>query len=442
MRLSATRIVRFSAVLFTLAALWAPPALAADPDDVARTVFDQGYFIEPGASISAGRAGELVAEVRNEGERFSLVVLSEEPAGGAVTFADAVFDRLGLDGTVLVVAPETAGFSSDQSLFTDAERNAALERAFDVGGDDESFAAAFVATLVGEPASAPGGSDGGGGSGFLVFLVVIAVIGLLGFLWVRSQRKRSEAKVVGHLEEAKAEIQNQVDAVANEVLDLEERVRVADNEEADAFYQQANAAYVAAAEAFERATDLRALESISDQLDEAAWQLDAAEAVLEGRPVPKKPPKEEPGRCFFDPTHAPPYVDAEIRTPAGSRTVKVCRADAEKLQRGERPDSRMIEVGGRRVPAASAPRSHGGLGMGGLDMFSVILGGMASQMSWGGAGRGRSSRPRASSRSGGGLFPRPSGRGRSSSRGRSSGSSRRRSASRSGRSRGGGRRRR
>jgi hypothetical protein len=62
--------------------------------------------------------------------------------------------------------------------------------------------------------------------------------------------------------------------------------------------------------------------------------------------------------------------------------VQVCAADAEKLRRGEQPNPRMIEVGGRQVPAPSAPRSYGGGGFSWLDVFAVIVGGMGQARSY------------------------------------------------------------
>ena len=144
-------------------------------------------------------------------------------------------------------------------------------------------------------------------------------------------------------------------------------------------------------------------------------------------PKPPQPKPEEPRRCFFDPTHRGPFEEAEIRTAAGTKNVVVCRLDAERLRRGEQPDPRMIEYQGRRIPAAQAPRSHGGLGLSGVDIVSLVLQGMAaaSRIGWGG------SSSRRSSRSGGfggilsgGSSRRSSGGSRSSSRTRSSSRSR------------------
>lgn len=444
-------------------------ALAATPDEVATAVLDTGLWLDPGVSISNAEASAAVTRVRSDGERFMLAVLADDPSGGATAFADAVFDRLDIDGLLLVVTPSEAGFAGNNSLYSPDDVDAALNAAFDAGGDDATLVAAFAAALVGEPVVAgtevpvtvaepvPATSSGGGGGG--VLLLVVVVIGVGGFLWFRSRKKKASEDVTASLDEARAELRSQLGEVANDVLDLEERVRVAEISEASSHYQAASAAFAEASDRIDAAASFNDLEDIANDLDDAAWRLDAAEALVEGRPVPAKPTREEPGRCFFDPAHRPPYEDAEIKTPAGSQTVKVCRVDAARLRQGQQPQSRMINVGGRQVPAAQAPRSYGGLGMGGLDVFQMILGGLAANMRFGNNPAPRVQQTQRSSRSsrssggggffGGGIGPGKSG-GSSSSSSRSTSSSTRSSRSSSsssksrssGRTRGGGRRRR
>lgn len=458
---------RFSVLLVVVGlvlALTSVPALAAEPLDVAQDLAEQGYSLESGVDIDGAEARELVSAARRAGSAFFLVVLSEDPNGGATFFAEQVLGILLANdvtpgGTVAVVTPTEIGYVAQDDIYDSTDLDAAADFANDVGGDDLRYTTAFVQGLgvdVGAQVTTtvPGSSStggGGGGSGFIVFLVIVGVIGL-GVWWLaRRSRKQQSARSVDALTEAKAEIRVQLDAVANDVLDLEDRVRVADNDQADLYYQQASATYSSASDVFEKVTELGQLETVSDALDDAAWQLDAAEAILDGRPVPPKPPKEQPGRCFFDPTHKPPYEDATIETSAGNKTVKVCRVDGAKLRQGRMPDSRMINVGGRRVPASQAPRSHGGLGFGGMDLLNILVSGAGMAM---GNQRRRSRRSRSAAGgllgglfgSGGGRPSRPSRSSRPTrSSSRSSGGSSSRSRSRSvkpGRSRGGRKRRR
>ncbi|MCG8449379.1 MAG: hypothetical protein MI725_07360, partial [Pirellulales bacterium] len=288
------------------------------------------------------------------------------------------------------------------------------------------------------------GGDGGGG-GLVILLVIVGVLVLVVFLVVRSSKKRSEKRAADELEAARAEVKSQLDAMANDILELADRVRVAEAEAAQDHYEAASATYTEASDAYENAQSFEDFEKLFTKLDTATWQLDAAEALVEGKPVPDKPAPRETSRCFFDPAHRGPFEDAELETAAGKRSVRVCRVDADKLRRGESPQPRMVQVGRRRVPVGAAPRSRGGGGFSGLDAFSILVGGMASGLpqAWGSSRRTRSTaRPSRRSRSG---FSRPS-RTRSSSRSSRSRTSRSRSSrsrSRSsGRSRTGRRRRR
>jgi len=328
---------------------------------------------------------------------------------------------------VLVLSASQEGMVSSGE-FTQEQIGEALNAGYGAGGGDAGYVDAVVASLTGQPVDSgngdgTGGESSGGGSktGLIVLLVLVA--GLVGLVvWaVRRQGKAATASRQRSIEEARKEIRAQLDAMANTILEISDKVSLSDSREDNTYLEQAGNTYTEASEAYEAATDLARLEQISDRLDEARWQLDAAAALADGKPVPAKPVAEERSACFFDPTHSGPFEDAEVRTAAGNKTVRVCSADAAKLRRGEQPDTRMIEVGGRNVPAAQAPRSYGGGGLDWLDVFAVIVGGMAGGRSfdWGsgrssgsgtwGRGSGSGSWGSGSSRripSGGGSVPR------------------------------------
>ena len=69
-------------------------------------------------------------------------------------------------------------------------------------------------------------------------------------------------------------------------------------------------------------------------------------ARRDGEPLPQR---REP--CFFNPQHGPSVTDVPW-TPAGGveRPVPVCRNDQVRLDRGERPDVRLVRAGDRYVP--------------------------------------------------------------------------------------------
>lgn len=274
----------------------------------------------------------------------------------------------------------------------------------------------------------------------MIWLIAI-VGGMVLIVWfaVRKGKKSALTSSQKAMTEAKAEIRSQLDVMANTILEITDIVNATPDAQDDSYLRQASATYTEADDAYTAASDLRALEALSDRIDEARWQLDAAGAIAHGRPVPPQPPKEQRYVCFFDPTHPNATETAQITTPAGTQTVRVCAADAEKLRRGTQPQPRMIDVSGRRVPAPMAPRSYGGGGFDWLDVFTILAGG-------GGGGSGQSydwGGSRASTRSRGtwsvGRSPSSSRRSTSS---RSSSASSRSSRSSSSRSRSGSSRRR
>ena len=428
-----------SALLMSLLlVLGTSSAFAADISTVADDAAVTGFYLDPGVSISEADATEIVSAARNNGSRFHLVVLDDTPLGGSVAFADAVYDSLGIDaGTVLVLSPEDVGWTSEDEGFTEDDMLDAFDLANARGGNDAEYAANFVVGLVGEsvgtePATEPAqtatttgqtaaaAESSGGGSGFLWFIVIIGGLGLLMFFLIRRGGKKQTVNAASEqMAKARLAVQKQVDAVANDILDMEDEVRVADNSEADRYYNEASETYRTITARLQKAESPQQLLDISNDLDVAIWQLDCAEAVLDGK---AKPPRPEPKR-----------LEPE-RRPAGDRvTVPPPRQDYQR-----RPSRRssylgpgmlemLIGVAGQVLAGGGRGSRGGGLGS--------LLGRRSSSPR-----RSRSDGP--SARSGGGVIPGPGSRvqRRSSTRStRSSRPSRRRSGG--GRIRGGGRRR-
>ncbi len=384
-------VVVLAALYFTampvVAAAQSPVEIAAELDD--------GIFIDEGLSPDLERLQDAVGRARNAGLAFSVVLLEEDPSSGATVFADAVLDQLG-SGTVLVLSATGEGMAStevDQSVI-----EAALDSGFAAGGGDEGYVDAAVALLTGggSTAATPAG-EGGGSTGLIITVAIIGGLVLLAWIAIQRSQKASARRRRYLVAEARTEIKAQLDAMANTILEITDTVSASSSPEDNEYLEKAGTTYSAALESYETAADLRALEDLSDRLDEARWQLDAAAAIAAGRPVPPQPEKEERAACFFDPTHRDATEMVDIETSSGTRTVRVCAADAERLRKGSRPDPRMISVEGRRVPAPMAPRSHGGGGMDALDIFSVLAGGAgeAASYDWGGR-RTRRSRRRSS----------------------------------------------
>ena len=402
----------------------AVPALAAEPADVVPEIRDDGVFIESGSDLSDEQASDLVALVRNQGERFSIVVLTEDPGSGAVAFGDAVVDRLGSNsGLVFVLTPDDVGVAGTGEVFTLEEIDIALDAAVEAGGSDADYATTFVSALTGEPlVSAPATTLGsvsepvapaspasGGGFGFLWFIVIVGGIGLLIFWMVKRSKKQQALSTENELAAARAEIQTQVDALANDILDMEDEVRMADSDRIDALYNEAGETYRNASEALGSADTPGEFLDITNDLDLAIWQLDSAEALLDGK---EPPPKPEPKR--LEPV-AVPSQGPRPSTGSGGGPLGV--------------PPRPTGTSGGYTRRSS--RRSGSLSPSVIEMLITLgAGALASRgrrtrMPTAGTTPGQST----SSRSGGGFLPSPSRRGTTSSRSsrstRSSRSSRR-----------------
>src|SRR3990172_8472807 len=68
----------------------ASSALAQTPDEVAATVADTGMYVAPGLDANVSSVSASVTRARNAGVRMMVVLLDDDPTGGAATFAAAV----------------------------------------------------------------------------------------------------------------------------------------------------------------------------------------------------------------------------------------------------------------------------------------------------------------------------------------------------------------
>jgi Family of unknown function (DUF6676) len=352
---------------------------AAAPGEVAPAVAQNGYVIETGADATDAVVGRAVSDARSAGSLFYVVVLADEPPSGATTFADGVLDRVPRsEGTVLVVAPETVGWASDNdATWTSDELDAALEASLD-GATSDDVVAIFVSELM-QP------SSGGGVSGWILLAIVLLVGAGIIVLVVRGSRRRTATRA-RTLADLRSKAQAQIDDIANDILDLEDEVEESSDGEVRRHFDEATDIYTTASERLGSAADAQAIVAIGTELDTAIWHLDCAEAILDGKPVPPEP--------------APPHRTPPAPSPASP---------------GGPPSG----------PGSAVPplpdyqrRSTRRSGFGADDMLKTVLamqalrtlGGGSRRTGWGGGG----------SRSGGGS------RGGGSSAGRSRGGGRRR----------------
>jgi len=89
--------VRRSTLFFAIAltVVIASPALGqSDVDMVALDVSVDGLYVEPGVSANTSALNSSITRAGNNGVRLMVVLLDQDPGGGAVAFADAVLDRV------------------------------------------------------------------------------------------------------------------------------------------------------------------------------------------------------------------------------------------------------------------------------------------------------------------------------------------------------------
>ena len=383
---------------------------AVSVDQIADELQFRHYYIAEGAPVSVN---ELEALVGAHPDVY-FVALAASPSDGPDQLAAELLEAVGT-GTVVVLSPDEVGAVSSE--FDDATLSSALDAMI---AQEDSYSIEFDQFAGALPGSGPAPVE----EGSFPWLAVIAigVVGVIGFSIWRGGRRQKAAQA-SRLEEARIEIRHQMDVIADQIVKLADDPRTEKSPEVLAHYRAASEAFSQAEGRLATAATLAELEDLSDDLDRARWDLEATTALMEGRPPPPAPVDEKPEHCFFDPTHGAGVEEAELKAPAGAgevmtKKVMVCRADAEKLRRGEAPVPRDLPMGPQRVPAPQAPRSAGGSGLDWLDVFSVIVGGMGDGVDY--------NWPRQSSpRSSGGLgipFPRrPSSRSSGSSS-RSSGS--------------------
>ena len=148
----------------------------------------------------------------------------------------------------------------------------------------------FFVVIMAVLAVGPMSSNRPGGA--LARIGVIIVIGLvvLAFLvWQRRAQKQADKTRIG---ETRTVIREQLDAIASDILQLEDEVRAAGNDEALTQYRNATATYAAALGELETTDTATELTDLATRLDVAIWQLDTTEAMLDGNRLPAKPPTE------------------------------------------------------------------------------------------------------------------------------------------------------
>ncbi len=320
---------------------------AAQPVDVAATLEAQGFFVETGSTADAHAVETAVSEARFSGGDLSIAVLATEPPGGATIFAENTLDAMGGTGTVFVVAPETVGWASQGDIYTREQLDAATDASLD-GATDTEVVELFVSTLLDRPI---GDAEPGGGGGLPWGWIILGLIIAGGaFIFWRASRSSKEAKQKS-IDAARTAVKERLDAVANDIIDLEDEVSASDDPAVPVLYASATEEYAKALDTYERAMAPQELLDTAEELDMAIWRLDSVEALLDGQPVPPKPEKPTP--------KAPVPEGSPLTTPPRVPTTTYRRSNRSRSS-GTAAMMTGLLMGAMRPSGRPVRRSSGG----------------------------------------------------------------------------------
>lgn len=439
------------AAVFAVFAVFVPTASAQDFDAIVRSLESDGWHIEQGGEGSASGFENLADFSQRSDDEWYFVSLA-----GPVDpdYADSLRDEVRPTGNIVVYYVDNEGFLNvqlasgasesieDQALapFDDDDWVNPEEFMDDVVVEfdrltESAGASSTTTTTTGSSGTtSASGESSGGGMGWLWIAVPVLAMG--GFMFVNSRRKnkRDDERTLEMATKMRTAIQSELDELANDVLVLSGPVDLSENDEAIRHYREAAATYASISDEMpdlEKLTDvdLGELHDLGARVSHARWQMDAAEAIVAGDPIPEKPEVEPPPAPARPKGQVPP---APARIPQREARPRVPYSRTRRRSGGGLLD---ILIAGGSMMGRSRRRGGGMFGQTGRS-GGAIFGGRSSR------GRSTSSGGRAPSRRrGGGVFgggssssSRSSGR-RSTSRSRTRSSSRSRSRSRASSSR-------
>lgn len=368
-----------------------------DVEEIVRSLDQTGAYTEAGSGADPAQVQQVARAIADAGDRWGLVALEGDAPSGSTIFSEQLLTQLRSQGSPIdtVVVLEQRADGPAVGIRSATHDRGALDRAIDRAAEylREDPAAGFAAYYSAVTNTSLQGLDGelgragsiGSGqvNGLLLIggVVLLLVVGSFFLMW--RSTKASKERLARQIQVSRDEIRAQVSAVADAILALDDRVTISTPEVQQRF-AAVNQTYAEVREQVEVATTIPQLEALEDRIDDARWEVAAIEAVLDGRPEPQRP-EDQPGACFFDPTHGAGTERAEVQSPAGTRTVAVCRNCEALLEQGQQPELRTVEVNGRQVPAATAPRGAGGEG---LDLGDLLQGLVVGGVLMGGFGGG------------------------------------------------------
>ena len=384
-----------------LAALLLAPAAAsaAQLDDTVTALRSSPVYVAPGAkpTLSAAEQQQVRAAIGRAGTPVYVAVLPatalDETGGDADEFVRRLGNAEQEPGTYAVVAG--GKFRAASTRLRRGQAGDLATEAFDAHSKD-GLGATLVdfADRVGQAergggSSGGGGTSGGGGSGLWILALLAGGGGLFAF----SRRRRRRREEAAQAEELRRIANDDIVALGDDVraIDLDIEMPGADPKAREDLGVALDR-YDRAEAAMKGARTPQDFAPVSEALEEGRWAMESAKARLAGRTPPERRPP-----CFFDPRHGPSTRDVEW-SPDGyqAREVPACEADAVRLESGEEPMTREVELGGRRMPYYAGPGwmgpysggYYGGFGGFGAGLFGGMILGDLMGDGFGGGGFG------------------------------------------------------
>jgi hypothetical protein len=286
-----------------------------------------------------------------------------EAGGDPARLAALVGASVGRPGTYLVVAGGAAGAGSNTLAKGQAPGRAKV--AFREHPDLADATMDFIARVedaagtppatTAAPQPPPGQEDANGNTVLLVLLAIAGVVtvAVLLALTLESRTERRTVRSGNQFAEARAVAQDDVDALARDLrnLDVDLQAEAAGNPRAVNQYTRAYELLERAEDALSQARSPNDLAQVSSALESGRFAMAAARALFERRSPPRRRPP-----CFFDTRHGPSVNDVGWEPSSGPpRPVPACGACMAQIANGVQPQPRRVRTGLHRVPFYDLP---------------------------------------------------------------------------------------
>ena len=190
--------------------------------------------------------------------------------------------------------------------------------------------------------------------GWVLLVLLVAAIGAA-VLASRSSKRKELERRAAELEPVKKLAFEDITALGMELQDLDEDLAGHELDKGTrADYQRALDAYESAKFSGDYMTKPEEITNVTKILDDGRYAIACVRARVAGQPLPARRPA-----CFFDPRHGMAVEDVPYAPPGGvERDVPACELDAERVKAGADPDTRLVMVGGERVPYWQGGRAY------------------------------------------------------------------------------------